>query len=156
VRLYVSVNRTTFIKELKATEGGRFLADKICKTYNDMVSPTQLSSFLMVFVFFKVCGATFLTTYAKFISRKAVASSFRSIEHESQIKCVWECMEEGRKGVCTVAGYNATSHMCQLSVDSPQDVVDVEDEMAGVFVIGLYNYAINMRTHFRAASIWLK
>jgi len=122
-----------------------------------MVSPTQLSSFLMVFVFFKVivCGATLLTTHAKFISGKAVASNFRSIEHESQIKCVWECMEEGRKGVCTVAGYNATSHMCQLSVDSPQDVVDVEDEMAGVFVIGLYNYAINMRTHFKAASIWL-
>jgi len=94
----------------------------------------------MVFVVIKeiVCGETFLTTYAKFISGKTVASSFRTIEHDSQIKCVWECMEEGRKGVCNVAGYNITSQKCQLSVDSQQDVVAVEDEMSGVFVKGSY------------------
>ena len=125
---------------MKATEGGRFIAYKIRKTNNDMVSPTQLSSFLMVFVVIQVivCGATFLTRYANFISGKTVASSFRSIEHDSQIKCVWECMEEWRKGVCNVAGYNATSQKCQLGVSSQQDLVDVEDEMSGVFVIGSY------------------
>ena len=48
-------------------------------------------------------------------------------------------MEEGRQGVCNVAGYNATSQKCQLSVDRQQDVVDVEDEMSGVFVIGSYS-----------------
>jgi len=47
-------------------------------------------------------------------------------------------MEEWRKGVCNVAGYNATSQKCQLGVSSQQDLVDVEDEMSGVFVIGSY------------------
>jgi len=102
-----------------------------------MVSPTQLPSFLMVFVLIKVtvCGATYLTKYANFTSGKAVASSFRTIEHISQIKCAWMCMEEERKGECNVAGYNATSNTCQLSVDSHHDVVDVDDEMSGVFVL---------------------
>jgi len=138
---------------LKAT-GGRFLAYKIRKTNNDMVSPTQLPSLLMVIVFMKVivCGATFVTTYANFISRKAVASSFRTIEPFSQIQCVRECINEGRKGVCNLAGYHASSKKCQLSVDSEQDLVDVEDGMSGVFVItyGSYNYTMNMSSHVMA------
>jgi len=140
---------------MKATEGGRFLAYKIQETYNDMVSPTHVSSFFVVFVFIKVtgCGATCVTTYANFTSRKAVASSFRTIEPFTQIQCVRECINEGRKGVCNLAGYHASSKKCQLSADSQQDVVDVEDGMSGVFVItyGSYNYAINMRMHLRAS-----
>ena len=51
----------------------------------------------------------------------------------SAIQCLKKCFEEGRQGMCSVAEYNKATATCQLSVDSHQDVIDVADEMTGVF-----------------------
>jgi len=45
--------------------------------------------------------------------------------------------------MCNVDGYNKEdTATCQLSVDSQQDVVDVTDEMSGVFYMNDGKYSI--------------
>jgi len=73
--------------------------------------------------------------YTTFIERKAVATSHTSLQQYSKIQCVKKCFEEGRKGACSVAGYNRATKVCYLSTDSQDEVVDVADELSGVFII---------------------
>jgi len=98
-----------------------------------MVSAKHLPTCAAIFIICttSVCGATILTT--NFTNRKAVATSHKTIQPLTDIQCVRECFQEGRKGMCNVAGYNKDTATCQLSVDSQQDVVDATDEMSGVF-----------------------
>jgi len=69
----------------------------------------------------------------QFVSRKCVATSRITLQQYSKIKCVQKCHEERTKGLCNVARYDKKTKTCYLSMDSPQDVLDVDDEMAGVF-----------------------
>ena len=46
-----------------------------------------------------------------------------------------KCFEEGKKGACSVAGYNKATKVCYLSTDSEDEVVDVADELSGVFIL---------------------
>jgi len=49
------------------------------------------------------------------------------------MQCAVKYFEEGRKGRCNVAGYNIALEACYMSVNTQQDVLDVADEMSGVF-----------------------
>jgi len=100
-----------------------------------MILPTQIPYCFAVFVLFtkSICETSIATTSAQFAKRKVVATSYKTIQSLSKIQCVEKCFEEGRNGMCNVAGYNKRTKECYLSVDSPQDVLDVTDEMAGVF-----------------------
>jgi len=73
--------------------------------------------------------------YAKFTKGKAVATSHTSLQQCSQIQCVRKCFEEGKTGACSVAGYNKARKVCYLSTDSEDEVVDVADELSGVFIL---------------------
>jgi len=100
-----------------------------------MTSPKYILIFVAVFIFLSssTCRANFLTTSANFITGKAVSNSNTTIQPYSYIQCAVKCFEEGRKGLCSVAGYNTALKACYLSVDTELDVVDVADEMSGVF-----------------------
>lgn len=79
------------------------------------------------------CGAQIQDVNTQFVGRKIVATSHLILQQYSKIKCVKKCHEENLKGLCNVAGYNKTTQTCYISVDSQQDVLDVADDMAGVF-----------------------
>jgi len=70
-----------------------------------------------------------------FITGKAVSTSHTSLQRYSKAQCVKKCLEEGKKGACSVAGYNEATRVCYLSTDSEDDVEDVVDELSGVFVV---------------------
>ena len=70
-----------------------------------------------------------------FTKGKAVATSHTSLHQYSKIQCVKKCFEEGKKGACSVAGYNKATKVCYLSTDSEDDVVNVADELSGVFIV---------------------
>jgi len=81
---------------------------------------------------------------AAFIRGKTVATSHTSLQKYSKAQCVKKCFEEGKKGACSVAGYNKATKVCYLSTDTEADVLDVADELSGVFVVsqpsqGIYN-----------------
>jgi len=99
-----------------------------------MTSPTQILKCVAFLIFFisSTCKANFLTTSANFVSGKAVSNSHTTIQPYSYMQCAVKCFEEGRNGRCNVAGYNIALEACYLSVDTPQDVLDVADEMSGV------------------------
>jgi len=102
-----------------------------------MQSPNQIPFYVVVFYFFTsaVYGSTILTMSANFTKGKAVSTSHTTIQPYSKIQCAEKCFEEGRYGRCSVAGYNKALKACYLSVDTPQDVVDVADDMSGVYFI---------------------
>jgi len=106
--------------------------------------PTQIPSCFVVFILFTtpICEGTISMANAKFVQGKVVATSHRTIQPLSKIRCVEKCLEEGRNGMCRVAGYNKGTKACNLSVDSQNDVVDIADEMSGVFFMG--NYIIRL------------
>ena len=73
--------------------------------------------------------------YTTFTKGKAVASSHTNLQQCSQIQCVRKCFEEGKKGACSVAGYNKATKVCYLSTDSEDAIVDVADDLSGVFLV---------------------
>jgi len=70
---------------------------------------------------------------AQFIKGKAVTTFNKTFQPFSEIQCVKKCYEAGKEDMCSVAGYNKTTKACYTNVDTQQDVVDVADEMSGVF-----------------------
>ena len=70
-----------------------------------------------------------------FITGKAVSTSHTSLQKYSKAQLVKTCLEEGKIGACSIAGYNEATRICYLSTDSEDDVVDIADEMADVFVL---------------------
>jgi len=77
-----------------------------------------------------------------FVKGKMVATSYATLQPYSKMKCVRKCAEDNLVGGCTVAGYNTATQACYLSDDSPADVVDVTDDMFGVFVFQLQSEGI--------------
>ena len=96
-----------------------------------MVVLTSCAAFLLLTT--SICDANLWTFTAQFIKGTSVATSHQTIQDFSEIQCVRKCLQERKKEMCNVAGYNRTSKVCYLSNDSHQDVVDVDDDKAGVF-----------------------
>ena len=80
-----------------------------------------------------MCGALLIEKDTQFENRKCVGTIRLTLQHYSKIKCVQKCHEESTKGLCNVAGYNKATRTCYLSMDSHQDILDVDDEMVGVY-----------------------
>jgi len=75
------------------------------------------------------------TSVTEFTKSKVVATSHRTYQRYSEMQCVKKCYDERKNNMCNSAGYNKTSKVCSLSIDSQADLVDVADDMAGVFVM---------------------
>jgi len=74
---------------------------------------------------------------ATLTSKRSVLSSHTVIQPFSKIQCVKKCVEEGRRGRCTVAGYNKDTKTCYLSINNQESVITSPDENSGIFVIQL-------------------
>jgi len=79
------------------------------------------------------CVALLIEKDTRFVNRKCVGTSRMTLQHYSKIKCVQKCHEESTKGLCNVAGFDNATNTCYLSLDRPQDVLDVDDDMSGVY-----------------------
>ena len=88
------------------------------------------------------CVALIIEKDRRFVNKKCVGSSRMTLYHYSKIKCVQKCHEESTKGLCNVAGYNKATKTCYLSMDSHQDVSDVNDELSGVYFMEKGNYRL--------------
>jgi len=69
----------------------------------------------------------------RFTEKKSVGTNHTTLHSISDIQCVRKCNKERQNGRCTLAGYDKRTKTCYLSDDDPQNVVDTEDEMTGVF-----------------------
>ena len=92
------------------------------------------------------CVAVMIEKETMFVDKKSVKTSHTTLENYSKIKCVRKCHEESTKGLCSVAGYNKATKTCHLSIDNHHDVLDVCDEMSGVFFMSPYQGWVNLRT----------
>ena len=72
---------------------------------------------------------------ATFTSKTSVLSSETVIQPYSKAQCVKKCVEEGKQGRCSVAGYNTATKTCYLSTDNQESVLASPDENSGIFVI---------------------
>jgi len=81
------------------------------------------------------CDANMWTSVTEFTKGKAVSTNYKTFERFSEARCVKKCNDERKNDMCSVAGYNRASRVCSLSVDSLDDLVDVADDIAGVFVM---------------------
>jgi len=80
-----------------------------------------------------LCNASIHNVTTRFTGKKSVATSYTTLQTISKIKCVERCNIERLSGRCTLAGYDKRTKTCYLSDDDPMNVLNTEDEMAGVF-----------------------
>ena len=90
------------------------------------------------------CVALIIEKDTRLVNKKCVGTSRMTLQHFSKIKCVQKCHEESTKGLCNVAGYNKATKTCYLSMDSHQDVLDVDDDMSGVYFMEKGNVHLHM------------
>jgi len=94
-----------------------------------------LACVALLLVTTSICDANMWTSVTEFTKGKAVSTSYKTFERFSEVQCVKKCNDERKNDMCNVAGYNKTSRVCTLSIDNQEDLVDVADDMAGVFVM---------------------
>jgi len=82
-----------------------------------------------------LCSTTMRDARTQFVKNKIISTSYVSKQPISQLNCVRWCLSDGNKGKCKIAGYKMSENSCSLSMDNPDDLVEVADEMSGVFVI---------------------
>jgi len=85
-----------------------------------------------------VCSANIQEVRTQFVTNKLLSTSYDTRQPISGINCVQWCFEERQTGKCKTAGYNRYAKSCSLSMDNPNDLLDVVDAMTGVFFIGDY------------------
>jgi len=79
------------------------------------------------------CTASLQSAMTRYTEKKRVATSHTTLQKISKIKCVEKCNKDRHNGRCTLAGYNKATQTCYLSDDDALNVLDTDDEMAGVF-----------------------
>jgi len=92
-------------------------------------------SFFYMFVYFAFVEGLNVSMKREFVKRKIVATSFRTIQPFSKQQCLATCFQEERNDNCSVAGYDSDTQTCQLSLDTPQDVLDQDNDAVGVFFV---------------------
>jgi len=83
-----------------------------------------------------LCSADIQEVRTEFVKNKVLSSSYATKQHISKLNCVQWCSRDRQVGKCKTAGYNKYSKSCSLSMDNLEDVLDIDDEMTGVFFIG--------------------
>ena len=102
--------------------------------YCDKEKATTFAAVFLLPIAF--CSADIQKVTTQFITNKVLSTSYATKQHISKLKCVEWCSRDRKMGKCKMAGYNKYSKSCSLSMDNPEDALDVTDEMTGVFVIG--------------------
>jgi len=82
-----------------------------------------------------LCSTTIQEVRTQFLKNKVLASSYATKQPISQLHCVEWCSRERQVGKCRIAGYHRSAKMCQLSMDYPYTLLNVANEMTGVFLI---------------------
>jgi len=90
---------------------------------------------LVFFMTIALCLAEIQEARTQFVKNKILSTSYASKQHISKLQCVQWCSRDRQTGKCKMAGYNKYAKTCSLSMDNPEDLLDVADEMSGVFVI---------------------
>jgi len=80
-----------------------------------------------------MCLGNIQTIESRFSKGKKVATSYKTLQSYSKIKCSEKCFDEKRQNGCKVAGYNKATRTCFLSNDGLQDLLDADEEF-GVFL----------------------
>jgi len=76
-----------------------------------------------------------LSVTTTFMKNKITSTYYATMQPYSQVQCIGRCLQDKLNNKCNIAGYDKAAKACYLSGDSLQDVVDVGDEMSGVFVM---------------------
>jgi len=71
----------------------------------------------------------------QFVKNKILSTSYATKQPISQHYCVRWCFSGRNKGKCKIVGYKVSDNSCSLSMENPEDLMKVADEMFGVFVI---------------------
>jgi len=82
-----------------------------------------------------LCSADIQAVRTEFVKNKVLSSSYATKQPISKLNCVQWCSRDRQVGKCKTAGYNKYSKECKLSMDNQEDLMDVADEMTGVFVL---------------------
>lgn len=93
---------------------------------------------------YSLCMATVQTTATHFIKGKTVATSYKTLQSYSKIKCVEKCFAEKRQNRCSIAGYNKVTKTCFLSNDGQQDLLDANEEFGVMLFSGMFSYECNI------------
>jgi len=113
---------------LKATEP----IARVNMLYYTEKAVTVAVVFLMTIAF---CSTTIQEVRTQFVKNKFLATSYATKQPISQLHCVQWCSRDRQMGKCKIAGYNKYAKACRLSMDNAQNVMDVSDEMSGVYVL---------------------
>jgi len=82
-----------------------------------------------------LCSADIQEVRTEFVKNKVLSTSYATTQHISKLNCVQWCSRDRQMGKCKIAGYNKYAKTCSLSMDNPEDLINVADEMTGVYVI---------------------
>ena len=89
-----------------------------------------------------VCELTIYKQFTwNFINGKTVSSSYLTVQPYSMLQCADRCSTQNT--TCRIAEYNKVTKACRLSADSPNTVVDVDDDSVGVFFLPRGNMYTN-------------
>ena len=113
---------------LKATE---HIARVIMLYYTEKAATVAI----VVLMTIALCSTDIQEVRTQFVKNKVLSTSYATKQHISKLNCVQWCSRDRQMGKCKIAGYNKYSKMCSLSMDNPEDALDVADEMTGIFVI---------------------
>jgi len=90
---------------------------------------------VVIFITIALCSAKKQEVRMQFVRNKVLFTSYATKLNISELNCARWCARDKQVGKCKMAGYNKHSKSCSLSMDNPEDALDVADERTGVFVI---------------------
>ena len=113
-------------------------------------------SFFYIFVYFAFVEGLNVSMKRMFVKRKIVATSFRTLQPMSKQQCLATCFQEDRNDNCSIAGYNSDTQTCQLSLDTPQDIFDQDNDAVGVFFVKGKGYLCFGKTVIKDVHVYKK
>jgi len=82
-----------------------------------------------------LCSADIQEVRTQFVKNKVLSTSYATKHNISKLNCVQWCFRDRQMGKCKIAGYNKYAKTCSLSMDNPENLMNVVDEMTGVYVM---------------------
>ena len=90
---------------------------------------------IVILMTIALCLADIQEVRTQFVKNKVLSSSYATKQNISKLKCVQWCSRDRQMGKCKISGYNKYAKTCSLSMDNKEDLIDVADEMIGVYVM---------------------
>jgi len=109
----------------------------------------KAATFAVVFLItIGFCSTTMRDARTQFVKNEILSTSYATNQPISQLNCVRWCFSDGNKGKCKIAGYKLSDKSCSLSMDNPEDLMEVADELSGVFVIETVDRGCTLNVYF--------